>query len=1435
MSGCSRHPSKEATGACINCGKLTCAICDIELGGKRYCQPCADKLFAKQVAASQEIKPVVIEPSKPVLPDSTKPVSMGLEEKDKTVIVASTIATVAVTDKKPKEQPAKVGWVWWIPPAILGWIGGLLSWFANKDQEPETARYMLFGGIGMSVLQGIFAVILVFALCVPAVIKQGPNTTTSTNDKTRSGTLTDNQQTANSTTNKTKSGITTDNQQTNTSTTNKTKSGTATTNTPPVDYKLTPLNSQAVQPSDTDQTISYQDKLLVTIPGGQLKEAQKLTISSVGNPPPCSSGETQLAVYDISFDKQHEFDSNLTFKFKYDPALIGGDRPPEMSLGVACFDNITQHWVPVASKVDSTTSTITALTQHNGLWMLVNYTKYQNVLITEHCAIFYYPADFWTPKVAKYLELKAQHDVIKAIEGMGLKGAGTYVWPIERYKEWGSLDSDPEVIERRSQIEYAGKLPAEHSHYYTDNPDVPKYIVDIGYFADHAWNVYRDNFQAEPWLDAIELATYKKLSQDSVLSGGIIQSPYYATTVLAFPIYIDGKYVSPQYSPITKNIGVGFTQATTGDLAETISHELFHAMQHKNYSMFTRAFLAPFTLGYSRPEWWMDSTAEYAAFKLATHNTLPTNRVITGSYLIQDFYSWAPFGSEKSSDTQYEVFGDGLHVYKDAYFYDYLDKVYGMEFVPLYKHVSGFTSPGEGLDDYFKSDPLRPKALPNPSTNEYYRKFAAYLVMDEKSPMDAMIPTQVPLSKQSGVYALGHSIGLTCQMQGLRPEVGSSDRTLLVSIAAPSMVDYCRVDLYVLKGGKRLDTYDFDPTITWTANDKTGGGTLGNPLKLGEIKISTGDDLYIFSTSDSMQTPTVFLEDKLDPTLSIESNLPSGSDGMVCTDYKFVAKHNQMPDGTTYTWTVDGNKADSTADTLTRRFSNSGDHVIKVTASWDRLGKSDSKEATAIAAIDKPKLTIIGPKEIGPGEKMYRGESYTFEAVPEFVPDTATFNWTTGATGKVFIATPKVAATNLHLTAMASWDVDGCTGKVESNDLQFEIAELSVDIQANPGVGTEGKETVFTATSPHIPEKFVYSWEVTDEDGVTGISTLKLSSPVPHTYKKAGSYAVKVTVMDREGKTQASKQIRYTVQAAQLPAKVTIIPPPDITAGKGVEGVRYVFVASTENVPKGAMYTWYLNGQVATGGIDDPEAVAEKDFFKAGQYIMVVTVTWKDPVLGDQRVTNTISYQIKSGTVTPPVTPTLSITCSGAASGLIVNNEYTFTANMANATPTGAYSWNVGGGNSTTALNASSAKCKFTSAGTYTITLKATGKAATGNQELSAQLPVTVYGNTEISKEEVSFIVYRWVTQKMPSGETTKTRQYCQNFHMQILRDNMVIDGGDSAARNGAFEIVLPTGHYQYKVGGKYQNPSGECAGTGYFDVIKGGRNYVEHQDNPYP
>jgi hypothetical protein len=140
VTSCSYHASKDAVGSCVSCGKLICRACQSEIDDKSYCPPCVEKLFTAKQSVAQ--------------------------------------ATPAFAAAKPVGQA--VNPAWWLLPVFLSWVGGLAAWLANKERNAGVARYMLFTGIGMAVIQGLVGLILVFALLAPSAVTPGRNPSAAT-------------------------------------------------------------------------------------------------------------------------------------------------------------------------------------------------------------------------------------------------------------------------------------------------------------------------------------------------------------------------------------------------------------------------------------------------------------------------------------------------------------------------------------------------------------------------------------------------------------------------------------------------------------------------------------------------------------------------------------------------------------------------------------------------------------------------------------------------------------------------------------------------------------------------------------------------------------------------------------------------------------------------------------------------------------------------------------------------------------------------------------------------------------------------------------------------------------------------------------------------------------------------------------------------------
>lgn len=93
---CDKHQENEAIAVCVNCGKGICEECRLNLGGKNYCQECADTIMSEKTSTTTK-SPV----------DDSKS-EKGLDAGEGIVIclfspIAGAIAWLVWHDKKPKK------------------------------------------------------------------------------------------------------------------------------------------------------------------------------------------------------------------------------------------------------------------------------------------------------------------------------------------------------------------------------------------------------------------------------------------------------------------------------------------------------------------------------------------------------------------------------------------------------------------------------------------------------------------------------------------------------------------------------------------------------------------------------------------------------------------------------------------------------------------------------------------------------------------------------------------------------------------------------------------------------------------------------------------------------------------------------------------------------------------------------------------------------------------------------------------------------------------------------------------------------------------------------------------------------------------------------------------------------------------------------------
>jgi parallel beta-helix repeat protein len=169
--------------------------------------------------------------------------------------------------------------------------------------------------------------------------------------------------------------------------------------------------SQTISPSNQPQTISYQDEVKVTIPGGLLQEPQALTIARMEDPtsessPFLSAGEK----YEISLGDAISFNKEISIGIALDVSRLDNSLSPQDQIIMTSWNETRGAWERVPFEVEN--STITANTKHLSIWtfwyVANGYKPWilskQSRLGSCRARLWYLPEDYEkTRSIAEYL------------------------------------------------------------------------------------------------------------------------------------------------------------------------------------------------------------------------------------------------------------------------------------------------------------------------------------------------------------------------------------------------------------------------------------------------------------------------------------------------------------------------------------------------------------------------------------------------------------------------------------------------------------------------------------------------------------------------------------------------------------------------------------------------------------------------------------------------------------------------------------------------------------------------------------------------------------------------------------------------------------------------------------------------------------------------
>ncbi len=264
-------------------------------------------------------------------------------------------------------------------------------------------------------------------------------------------------------------------------------------------------------------------------------------------------------------------------------------------------------------------------------------------------------------------------------------------------------------------------------------------------------------------------------------------------------------------------------------------------------------------------------------------------------------------------------------------------------------------------------------------------------------------------------------------------------------------------------------------------------------------------------------------------------------------------------------------------------------------------------------------------------------------------------------------------------------DADGLTStdivsiSVNTEDNAMPVAKAS----ATPQSGTVPLEVKFNANSSSDDKSITsYKWNFTDGD------TTSVKNPL-HTFTKAGSYDVELTVTDAEGLISTD-----TVSIA-VNTKDNVVPVAKLTATptSGTAPLNVTFKGTNSTDDKAITKFSYDFKDGTTSAVANPSHT----FTEAGTYDVKLTVTDAEGLTSNVKVTISVTSEVNKA----PVSKAIATPASGQVP---LNVSFKGTTSTDDKAIT-AYRWDFKDGTTSTAANPAH---NFTTVGTYEVGLKVT-------------------------------------------------------------------------------------------------------------------------------
>ena len=485
------------------------------------------------------------------------------------------------------------------------------------------------------------------------------------------------------------------------------------------------LLSRKLSPSDKPQSVSHEN-LIVTIPGGLLKQPSEISIREVPGAvrPLLSPDSLVLGAYDISLGGQHQIDQAITLELKFDPKTLDL-KPGDESLVVGYNWNADrQQWLIVPAQVDIAGGRIVATTQNLSAkqWLVMGVEwvggqgKAAQAGMGEKLWQVMRAAKPWARWAGDILWYNTFHrmeragrDIIKRTPRSITKAHGEMFYV---FYDRAFLESGPECNSK------SWKPINDPSKY---NKSIPTFVQDINYIMHDALNAYDKAGLGKPPTPVV-------VDMDSSVVRG--KGPRGAYEYYYNRVHLKSDGGTPKPKPGAKKGGGKYSPEYVKHAA---AHELFHGVQSISYIQKGLMYYLyhPYTIAEDPCLWWVEACAEYAANQVAFK--LPKKLMGHGTVTPKLLTFPLEFNG---IDPAYPNHGEVE--YDRGFFIDYLVQQKGVTFKDLHfemaKNLSGQHPVIKSLDAYLQKTTGK-------NLLQHYTKFAARFYLSEESPI---APTHRP-------------------------------------------------------------------------------------------------------------------------------------------------------------------------------------------------------------------------------------------------------------------------------------------------------------------------------------------------------------------------------------------------------------------------------------------------------------------------------------------------------------------------------------------------------------------------------------------------------------------------------------------------------------------------------------------------------------------